>query len=386
MPLPKVDKIKFWGDFEKPLEQYRLEFLEKLSTIILNCEECKQYSDLIAFAFFCRKKNLGKLLSLSKLSGFSLGIGTVFHITPKNIPMNFALSFIFGYLSGNSNIVKAPISLYHQARLFVKIWKDLENRENIRTVNLFLDFDREDTELDLFIKKSDAILVWGGDETIRKINSYERKPNAIFWSFPDRFSISVIDSQKFNSSDNKRKLRMCHDFFNDSLIVDQNACSSPSAIFWLGKENESDLARKFFWESFNKFKYDVGPVEKIDRAILMNKLIKNNKVEMSDRNWTDSFLNILFKNPEEIDLRKIRGKFGIFLETKISDLKELSFIFDQKLQTVAIYGVEEVLIKELIVNEKLSGCDRIVPIGRALDFSLTWDGRDSLQVLTRKIF
>ena len=32
----------------------------------------------------------------------------IFHITPSNIPTNFAYSFIFGLLTGNSNIVKVP--------------------------------------------------------------------------------------------------------------------------------------------------------------------------------------------------------------------------------------------------------------------------------------
>ena len=37
-----------------------------------------------------------------------LGVGLIFHITPSNIPTNFAYSFIFGLLTGNSNIVKVP--------------------------------------------------------------------------------------------------------------------------------------------------------------------------------------------------------------------------------------------------------------------------------------
>ena len=50
-------------------------------------------------------------------------------------------------------------------------------------------------------------------------------------------------------------------------------------------------------------------------------------------------------------------------------------------------------INELAYNESMTfvdsiesrGCDRIVPIGKALDFSPIWDGFDLLSVLTRII-
>ena len=37
-----------------------------------------------------------------------LGVGLAFHITPSNMPTNFAYSLLFGLLSGNSNIIKVP--------------------------------------------------------------------------------------------------------------------------------------------------------------------------------------------------------------------------------------------------------------------------------------
>ena len=37
-----------------------------------------------------------------------LGWGTVLHIAPSNIPVNFAFSFLMGFLSGNVNHVRVP--------------------------------------------------------------------------------------------------------------------------------------------------------------------------------------------------------------------------------------------------------------------------------------
>ena len=42
-------------------------------------------------------------------------------------------------------------------------------------------------------------------------------------------------------------------FFNDTFLVDQNACSSPHVVFWLGKKN--DDAKKTFQKPLQKHLY-----------------------------------------------------------------------------------------------------------------------------------
>ena len=40
-------------------------------------------------------------------------------------------------------------------------------------------------------------------------------------------------------------------------------------------------------------------------------------------------------------------------------------------------------IRNFIVNNELSGIDRVVPIGQALDMSFYWDGYDLNKILSR---
>ena len=42
-------------------------------------------------------------------------------------------------------------------------------------------------------------------------------------------------------------------------------------------------------------------------------------------------------------------------------------------------------MNDFILLEKPNGIDRIVPIGKTTDFSLTWDGFDLIDTLSRKI-
>ena len=54
-----------------------------------------------------------------------MGRGEVFHITPSNVPLNFAYSFSFSFLAGNSNIVKVSNKNFEQSEILIKIIKSL---------------------------------------------------------------------------------------------------------------------------------------------------------------------------------------------------------------------------------------------------------------------
>ena len=78
-------------------------FVEKLAVAILADSDSRQYPDVIAFALWCR--NL-EVKELSSPNSHRTGRGLVFHITPGNVPINFAYSLITGLVSGNVNIVR----------------------------------------------------------------------------------------------------------------------------------------------------------------------------------------------------------------------------------------------------------------------------------------
>ena len=58
----------------------------------------KDYPDLKALSFWCRSKNILKLKNNFNSEKNRIGLGMIFHVTPANIPTNFAYSLIFGLL------------------------------------------------------------------------------------------------------------------------------------------------------------------------------------------------------------------------------------------------------------------------------------------------
>ena len=104
----------------QPYSEIMCDFLGNLSDELNLSASSKNYADIKTFAFWCRKKNIYNLKKNFLSDKTRLGLGLIFHITPSNIPTNFAYSLIFGLITGNSNIVKVPSQKFEQVKIICK--------------------------------------------------------------------------------------------------------------------------------------------------------------------------------------------------------------------------------------------------------------------------
>ena len=180
------------------------------------------------------------------------GLGLLFHITPSNIPTNFAYSLIFGLICGNSNIVKVPSKKFDEIDIICKSINYVLKKKKHNKVKNMISIVRYGDNNQLTKKFSslcDGRLIWGGDNTIANIKKFDTKPKNIDIPFSDRYSISLINSEKFLRLSKYKSLNLIQNFYNDTYLVDQNACSSPHLILWKGKSDSK--ARKKFWHNLN---------------------------------------------------------------------------------------------------------------------------------------
>ena len=91
-------------------------------------------------------------------------------------------------------------------------------------------------------------------------------------------------------------------------------------------------------------------------------------------------LNILKNN---IENHRCNG--GYFAEYHANSLNEMASIINTKYQTLAYYGVPKAELIDFMKSGRPEGIDRIVPIGKTTDFSLTWDGYDLIRTLSRVV-
>jgi len=371
----------------QPFSEVVCDFLADLSEELNLVSKLKKYSDIKTLAFWCRKKNIYKLKKTFLSEETRLGLGLIFHITPSNIPTNFAYSLIFGLITGNSNIVKIPSKKFEQIEIICKcINKVLKKKhEQVSKMISIVQY----SENDYFTKKISSIcnarIIWGGDNSINNIRKFPLPYRSLDIAFADRYSLCAIDSQALLKLSSKEINRLTERFYNDTYLVDQNACSSPHLVLWLGKQVNN--ARNKFWNSLNevvKQKYNLTEAASMDKFTQLCTNILNLK-NLKKYDQYDNFIYTLHLKKLDKNIHNLRGKWGFFYEHNIKNLKEIKNYVNNKYQTLTYFGISKNFLKNFIVNNQLEGIDRVVPIGQALDINFFWDGYDLNRILTRVI-
>mgnify|MGYP001259894673 CR=1 FL=1 len=238
--------------FTEPFSKKVINFLNDFSKTLNNLNK-KNLSDVKALSFFCRKNNILNLKNQHLNSQTTrFGLGLLFHITPSNIPTNFAYSLVFGLICGNSNLVKVPSKEFDEIKLICRSMNlVLMKKKHFQVKNMItiLRYSNNDEITKKFSTLCDARIIWGGNSTIANIRKFETKARAIDIPFADRYSISLINSEKFLKLNEYKTKNVVKNFYNDTYLVDQNACSSPHLILWKGKSDSK--ARKKFWHNLN---------------------------------------------------------------------------------------------------------------------------------------
>jgi len=372
----------------KPFDEKVCNFLSDLSKELHLSKDSKKYPDIITLAFFCRKANLENLKRkfLKSLEQKRLGLGLIFHITPSNIPTNFAYSMIFGLINGNSNIVKVPSKNFEQIKIICNsINKILDKNKEIKKMITIVQYHDNDSFTKEVSKICDVRIIWGGDKSIQNIRNCELSARAFDLTFADRYSFCVIDSNKLLKIRKDQLKILIEKFYNDTFVVDQNACSSPHLVLWRGNKNEK--AKKVFWSLLSDLvdkKYELTHTASVDKYTELCKKILQDKSIKNFKTYSNNLYILSLKNLKT-NLDTYRGKWGFFYQYDIKKIIEIKKYINKKFQTLTYFGISKKDLDEFIFSSQVEGIDRIVPIGQALDISFFWDGYDINRILTRVV-
>lgn len=371
-----------------PLQPYcdeAVAFLNDLSSALLKDTRVRSYPDVVSFAFWCRKSNIIKLKNESGIESNRLGRGLIFHIAPSNIPVNFAFTYAFGLLAGNANIVRIPSKPFPQIDIISDVTKNVIQKYpeiQKRTAWVRYPVDNEITEY--FSLKADGRMIWGGDETVKTVKGCAVNPKSIDLAFADRYSIGLIDGKSVMEASDQQIEKLAEAFYNDTWLMDQNACSSPQLIVWL---NQSAEAKERFWNAAYNYaekKYNLQPASAVDKYIQFCNDAINEGENISIRRKT----NLLYHaDIAELsgNIMECRGRCGYFYEYNAESIDSMSNVVTEKFQTLTYFGVNPETVRDWVIQNRLRGIDRIVPFGSALDINVIWDGYDIVRMLSRLV-
>jgi hypothetical protein len=363
-----------------------VDFLHELSRALLKDPRARLFPDLVTFGYFCRASNLNSILQRHADGPVRFGWGTVIHIPPSNIPINFAFSLVFGMLSGNSNIVRMPTKTFPQNDILLEIFDGLVSAERFRQLsssNAFVRTERGSAKLKQMIAMADGLVVWGGDATVTEFRSYPKKPRCVELYFPDRASSSIIDAGSYLGLSAEAKKKLAREFYNDTFLVDQNACSSPSIVFWKGEHMEIAKGKEDFWRfleaELGSQGFELDTVARIDKFLDVMETARLNDGKLALSRYSKDIWSITDTLPKGARLR-----FGQFAEIAVQEIAEIASHLRPQEQTLTYFGLDPDDILGALGRSAIL-VDRIVPIGRALDINPYWDGKDVLSLMSRRV-
>ena len=359
-------------------------FLTAFSARILADTEAKAYPDVVTLGFWCRPAALRQMQKLYDAERHRLGRGIVFHIAPSNVAVNFAYSCLAAFLAGNASIVRLPSKDFPQVDVLCRIFTEtLAEFPALFPYFLFVCYGHVQEVNEYYSRMCQTRVIWGGDTTIGAIRCAVLPPRANEITFADRHSLAVIDAPAYLAAE--KKGRIAQDFYNDTYLSDQNACTAPHFVVWLGTA-EKVKAQEVFWSTLHALvreRYTLQGVQTVDKLTRLYRLgvhAAAQQIPMEDNLITRVCVTELTE-----ELAAYKAGSGFFIEYAAQEIAELRPLCGTSCQTLSYYGVQRDALLQEILSMRPAGVDRIVPMGRTMDFALIWDGVDLIRTMSRVI-
>ena len=371
---------------DEPFAPSRMSMCVTLSKALLGDPEARDYPDLQAAGFAMRPAAVAQLRDeftrLNPPEQIALPRGIVFHIPPSNVGTVLLYSWLYSFLAGNTNVIRAGSADSPQLGIMLRLLQ----QTGAGAVVLRYGHDAAITEA--LSAVCDVRVIWGGDETVKLIRAIALPPRTRELTFSDRSSLAAIRTRAWLGAPESRRDSLTQGLFNDIYWFDQLACSSPRVLIWCGgepaevDEAASDLhervarrvAEKGYTTSTGTFlektTFACGTV--IDRDVRQYRTFGNELTVMRVQD--------LCAVPE----RHPGG--GLLFECAVPELAAIAPQIRNVHQTLAVFGFDETELRRFALSMKGRGIDRIVPIGSALAFHHVWDGCHLLEEFTRRLF
>ena len=362
-------------------------FIQALSKELI--AKFRAYPELVSLGFWMRESHIKSLekqfRSMSK-DTLHVARGTVLHFAPSNVDTIFIYSWFLSMLMGNRNIIRVSSKQSEQNQLLMQTLSKLLNDQKFKAISertLLVQYEHNDAITTYLSSQCDTRVIWGGDATIQKIRSIPLPPTATELSFADKFSYAVTEADAFLKL--KESKNMIQNFYNDAFWFSQMACSSIRMIVWVGTAQATQKARERFYDELIAFEaskpLDISASHIMDKQVSLYSLASRSDCHIESFN-DNRITSITLSSLEDLNESLHCGN-GLLYEYHAKNLDELFLHVNKKHQTLVTFGYEKSKLVDMVIKYQPHGIDRIVPFGKALEFSNVWDGYDLMRSFTR---
>jgi hypothetical protein len=320
----------------------------------------------------------------ARLGFFPLGV--VGHWPAGNIEIQPLLSMSCALLGGNACLVRVPTGLVEATRVIMETLQKVDVTGTLTDRVMMITFDHERMDLQRAMAAAvDGAMIWGGAESVSQIRALPFPHWARVAVFGPRLSVAAMDGESW--SDDTEQAAWCQRVARDVWQFDQQACSSPQALF-LEQREGCDTEKfvqtlKHAFEEENRVhpRLDIHPALSsaicLARASWLLEDSSHHAVFPMTPDWT-----ILLGTGSDIPSPTQGRTLSVLL---VENLLDPISKFDGMVQTLGL-AVSDVTQEAVLAQAAArNGVDRIVKLGRMHVFGSPWDGADLIRPMTRLV-
>ena len=356
-------------------------FLNELSKSILKTPFFKAEPSFIALGFWLRKTNIKRILSENNYIEnndifVAKPIGKVFHLCPSNVDTMFIYSLVLALLAGNKNVVRISSKLENDFifKLF-DLFNELLQKEEYKLFSDYINvitYERSDKLNEEISINVNGRIIWGGDETVSQFKKYPTKPKVKDLFFTDKVSLGIINIEnemKFHANIDI----IINNLYNDIFTFNQKGCSSPHSLFIVSNTVNKNRALEKIYEGLSikaqrDYEEDISSIAllKLNQGVV--DVIENKVVETINSSNYITFLKLRTNEvPHSCGAGYLYYQFA-------ENIEEVKSYINNKTQTITNWGLSKRQIHSFLNDLDVEYVDRVVPLGKALDFDYIWDG------------
>jgi hypothetical protein len=220
---PVLDRevvINACDSLSKRIEEGKYDSLIEMSGIshFINEADIEEVVRMLSREYLCQKVEMELGLDSDKV----LPLGVLFHIGAGNMEGLTAFSVVEGLLAGNINLVKLSSKESGISALLLKELLTIEPRLK-DYVYLYSFPSSEKEKIIELVNLSDAVVVWGGDSTIRSVRSLV-PANCRLIEWGHKISFAYVVPGQFKEKD-------CYMLAEHLIKTKQLLCSSAQGIY-----------------------------------------------------------------------------------------------------------------------------------------------------------
>ena len=320
----------------------------------------------------------------ARVRAFPLGV--VGHWPAGNIEIQPLLSMTCALLGGNGCLVRIPSGLLAQTPALIQKLGDVADGGVLIERLCMASFAHERAELQSAMAAAvDGAMIWGGAEAVTQTRALPFPPWARVAVFGPRLSVAAMDGASWSGGAERES--WCRRLARDVWQFDQQACSSPQALFLERcaagdlAEFASALAAAFGAENQLHPRQSIHPALAsaicLSRATWLLNDSAHRALFPATPDWT-----VLLGSGAAIPSPTQGRTLSVLL---VDDLLEPIARFDGMVQTLGLAVSDDA--KEAILADAAgrNGVDRIVKLGRMHVFGSPWDGTDLIRPMVRLV-